>query len=187
MANKQEKRTAAIEHLAAHLLKTGLSQTSLRQLAAAAGVSDRMLLYYFGDKTDALSAALGKIAADLTGMLDASVPEEQKLSPSEMIKATSGLTRATETKPFFYLWTETIAAAARREEPYASIANAIAEGFLLWIETRLDGDDKKAKRATAAMILAMVDGLALLEICTDDKRASLAARQMEKLTHPEFE
>ncbi|MEO1135242.1 MAG: TetR/AcrR family transcriptional regulator [Pseudomonadota bacterium] len=185
--SKLEKRADATRRLAAHLLKTGLSQTSLRQLATAAGVSDRMLLYYFDSKADALASALGAIAGELTGTLEAAIPEGRKLPPAEMIKATSGLIRAPETKAFFYLWTETVAAAARGEEPYRTIANAIAEGFLIWIESRLSGGDTKARRATAAMILAMIDGLALLEICTDEKRAGMAAKQMETLEHPGFD
>ncbi len=184
MAPKHEQRIQVIEQLSAHLLATGLAQTSLRQLAAAAGVSDRMLLYYFEDKTEVLSAALGKIAADLTQMLEVSIPEGQKLSPQDLIKATAALTLDPATQPFFRLWTQAVAAAARDEAPYKDIANAIAEGFLTWIETRLSGGDTRSRRATAAMILAMIDGLALLEICTDDKRASLAANQMTKLIHP---
>ncbi|MFY8208820.1 MAG: TetR/AcrR family transcriptional regulator, partial [Caulobacter sp.] len=46
---RDEQRARVIAVLADHLLATGLSQASLRQLAAAAGVSDRMLLYYFAD------------------------------------------------------------------------------------------------------------------------------------------
>lgn len=187
MAPKEEQRAQVIDRLSAHLLATGLSQTSLRQLAAAAGVSDRMLLYYFEDKTEVLSAALGKIAMDLTEALEASIPEGTKLPPAELIKVAAKLTLDPATKPFFGLWTQIVAAAARNEAPYAGIANAIAEGFLVWIEARLSGGDAKARRSSAAMILAIIDGLALLEICTDEKRAKLAAKQLQRLGHPDFD
>ena len=79
LVSRDEQRTKAIHQLAAHLLKTGLAETSLRQLAAAANVSDRMLLYYFENKTDALASALEYIAGDLTHLLQDIVPPETKL------------------------------------------------------------------------------------------------------------
>ena len=36
--------------LAAHVIEHGLGGASLRPLAKAAGTSDRMLIYHFGDK-----------------------------------------------------------------------------------------------------------------------------------------
>jgi AcrR family transcriptional regulator len=186
MTSKIEQRAQATDRLAAHLLDSGLAQTSLRQLAAAAGISDRMLLYYFESKTDALSAALGQVAAHLTEMLEVSVPGDRKLTPADLLKATTALTRDPQTKPFFRLWTEAVAAAARGEAPYTTIANAIAEGFLGWVEARIEGGTPVSRRATAAMIVAMVDGLALLEICTDEKTAARAAAQMVTLVHPGF-
>jgi len=188
MASREEQRERVIERLSAHLLETGLSQTSLRQLAAAADVSDRMLLYYFEDKTDVLAASLGQIALRLTDVLDASIAAGEKLSPPKLIHVAANLTLSPETKPFFRLWTEiVVAAAARDEAPFRTIANAIAEQFLLWIEDRLEGGDVQTRRATAAMVLAMIDGLALLEICTDETRAEIAGAQMGRLIHPDFE
>ncbi|MEL7454179.1 MAG: TetR/AcrR family transcriptional regulator [Pseudomonadota bacterium] len=187
MAQKEKQREEVIERLSAHLLETGLSKASLRQLAAAAGVSDRMLLYYFADKADVLACALGRVASDLTVMLDTAIPAGRKLPPAEIIRATTQLIREPASKPFFRLWTEAVAAAARHEAPFVEIARQIAEGFLVWIEDRLSGGTGETRRATAAMVLAMVDGLALLEICTDEERADSAASQMQKLQHPDFD
>ena len=181
MAAREEQREQATERLAAHLLATGLSQTSLRQLARAAGVSDRMLLYYFNDKAEALEGALWKIAGDLTGLLEASLPTGVKLAPEALLKETTGLVTDERTKPFFRLWTELVAAAARAEAPFKIIVANVAEGFLGGIDSRLDVQNDDARRATAAMILAMIDGLALLEICAGEERAGIAARQMHRL------
>ena len=59
MTIREEQRRRVTERLAGHLLATGLSRTSVRQLAAAAaaGVSYRMLLYDFKDKTEVIAAA----------------------------------------------------------------------------------------------------------------------------------
>ena len=65
MGIRDEQRERVVERLSGHLLATGLAQVSLRQLATAAGVSDRMLLYYFDDKAEVLSASLQRIAGQM--------------------------------------------------------------------------------------------------------------------------
>jgi AcrR family transcriptional regulator len=57
MTVRAVQRQVVTERLAGHLLATGLARTSVRQMAAAAGVSDRMLLYYFKDKAEVIAAA----------------------------------------------------------------------------------------------------------------------------------
>jgi len=61
MTIREEQRRRVTERLAGRLLATGLSRTSVRQLAAAAaaaaGVSYRMLLYDFKDKAEVIAAA----------------------------------------------------------------------------------------------------------------------------------
>lgn len=183
--NRDASRLQAAERIATHLLKSGLAKTSLRQLAAAAGVSDRMLLYYFENKTDVLSSALEKLAANILAMLAGAVPEGAKLAPAELIAQTARLTSGKQVKPYMFLWIEVIAAAARDEQPYVQISRQIAAGFLDWIEQRLSGARPESRRATAAMILAVIDGLALLEACTDEKLTRQAAVQIGRLIFPQ--
>ncbi|MEL7545831.1 MAG: TetR/AcrR family transcriptional regulator [Pseudomonadota bacterium] len=180
MARKDQQRTDVGLRLKEHLLNTGLSRASLRQLATAAGVSDRMLLYYFDDKADALNTAFGLIAADLTLALDMAVPEGTTLSMTDLIRTVTDLTLAPDTKPYFRLWTEAIAGVLREPEQFEQIVKLIASGFLTWIEARLEGGTPESRQADAAMILAMIDGLALLEICTDEATARLAAERMKQ-------
>src|SRR6202034_1512844 len=71
---RSDRRQAAIERMADHLLLEGLGAATLRPLAAAAGTSDRMLLYYFADKDDLLSATLHRLAARMTAQLDEAIP-----------------------------------------------------------------------------------------------------------------
>ena len=47
MTRRDERRAKIVEKLARHVLRAGLGGTGLRRLAAVAGTSDRMLLYYF--------------------------------------------------------------------------------------------------------------------------------------------
>src|ERR1700752_3207405 len=74
MTIRDKRREAAIERMADHLLLEGLGAATLRPLAAAAGTSDRMLLYYFADKDELLSVTLHRLAARMTAQLDEVVP-----------------------------------------------------------------------------------------------------------------
>ena len=161
--------------MAGHLLATGLSRTSLRQLAAAAGVSDRMLLYYFKDKAEALSEAMARVTGQLGHQLEASVTAGERLAPERLLAEAAQMVTGTEVRPFMALWMEVIAAAARGEAPFAGIAGQVTAGFLGWIETRLDIEDAERRAATAGLILAAIDGLALLEIGAGVERAAAAA------------
>ncbi|TKW80441.1 MAG: TetR family transcriptional regulator [Bradyrhizobium icense] len=178
--NRDDNRIRAAGRIAAHLLKSGLAASSLRQLAAAAGVSDRMLLYYFDDKADVLSSGLQKLASDLAVILAAAMPETMKVSPAELIAETARLVSSDTVKPYMLLWIELIAAAARGEQPHVDISRQIAAGFLDWIERRLDVTPSET-RTTAAMILALVDGLAVLETCSDQKLMRQAAARIGDL------
>ena len=83
MVSRDEGRRLVQAALALHLLNTGLSRTSLRQLAGAAGISDRMLLYYYADKAEALAAAMAAVAAGIAEQLAAAVPTAGLLSARE--------------------------------------------------------------------------------------------------------
>ncbi len=164
MSTRIDKREQAIQSLAQYILKAGLSQTSLRQLAQAAGVSDRMLLYYFENKSDILTAVLMRIASDLAEQLNTSIPENAALSPAELLEKGAKLTNSPDMQPYMHVSIEIAAAAGRGEEPYASVAKAMIAGFLDWIEKRLNTEDTEKRKIQAAMILAVIDGLSILSL-----------------------
>lgn len=176
MAPRDDQRARATILLAAHLLHSGLSATSLRQLAGAAGVSDRMLLYYFTDKSEALAAAMGQIAADIGAHLADAIPPGPPLPPAALIAAAARITTTPEMKPYMRLWIEVVAASARGAAPFPAIAREIATGFRTWIEARLDPAGLPDPAGTAALILAAVDGLALLDVCADDGMTARAVQ-----------
>jgi len=175
--DEQRERVAAA--LAEHLLRTGLSQASLRQLAAAAGVSDRMLLYYFADKTEVLAQAMARLAADMAERLASALPETERLSPAVLSARAARLVIDDAYRPFMRLWIEAVAAAARGEAPFVDIARQIGGGFLVWLETRLDPATTPDPPGAAAAILALLDGLALVEVCAGEDHARRAVAALE--------
>ncbi len=186
MVSKEEQRERVVARLSESFLETGLSQTSLRQLAAVAGMSDRMLLYYFSNKSDIILTVLSRIAADIADQLAQAIPETPTLAPAALIAKAVAVTQSEGMRPFMRLWIEVIAAASRGKQPYSAVAQQIALGFMDWIEARLEGEAGKAKHANAAMIFAMIDGLALLDVCAGEAQSRLAARAVQKLSFPEL-
>ncbi len=171
MSIRDTQREMVVERLAGHLLETGLACTSLRQLAAAAGVSDRMLLYYFADQAEVLSVVMARVAGELAQRLAEAVPEGRPLKPAELVRRAAQFTTGPEMRRFMRLWVEVVAAAAKGEAPFAAIAAEVMAGFRMWVDSRLDLPEGTDREATAAAIIAVIDGLALVDICAEDDLA----------------
>lgn len=174
MSIREQQREKVIAALVRHLGETGLAQTTLRELAAAAGVSDRMLLYYFPDKNAVLSAVMERMANDLGATLATALPADLALKPADLIVRAARLTTGDSMRGFMRLWVQIVAAAARNEVPYTNMARAVMSGFQLWIESRLPPEFQNGSLGTATAILALIDGLALIEICVGPERAEQA-------------
>ncbi|WP_219892504.1 TetR/AcrR family transcriptional regulator [Aquisediminimonas profunda] len=182
MSIRDEQRERVVEKLSAHLLANGLAKMSLRQLAAAAGVSDRMLLYYFEDKAEVLSASLERIAGQMMASLERALPEGQVFHVADFVSRAAGVAGQPEMRGFMRLWVEVIAAAARNEVPFAAISNQIIFGFQAWVESRLDLPDGVDRAGVALAIIALIDGLALIEICVGEQPMARAVRALAILT-----
>lgn len=171
-------RDDLLEKIVEALLRDGLGAASLRPLAKAVGTSDRMLLYYFKDKADLLSAAFGAIAGRLMVELEVALPPGETAPPAALLTRLGAITRGDSVRRAMQLWIELVAAAGRGEEPHRTVASAILDGFLVWIESRLPEDflagRPAGRRATAAAILACIDGAALLRALGRDEAADLA-------------
>lgn len=161
MTSREERREAAIERMADHLLAEGLSGASLRPLAAAAGTSDRMLLYYFRDKDELLAATLERVAARLVAGLEAALPAGQPLSRDALLRAAWAVVGSEALKPFARLLLELAAASAGGRQPHAGIAARLVEGFHAWTAARLDVPEG-SRSGEAARLLVTIEGMLFL-------------------------
>lgn len=162
MANRFDKKTVLIERLADHVLAHGIGAASLRPLAAAAGTSDRMLLYYFPDKEALIAALLERVALRMLLALEAELPDRTPLARDELMQRLWPVATSPTFRPYMVVWLEVAALAARNAEPYRQIAGQIAEGFLEWAKGRLalqPGEDPTQK---AAELLTRIDGAMLM-------------------------
>jgi AcrR family transcriptional regulator len=164
----------AVELLANHLLETGLSQTSLRQLAMAAQTSDRMLIYYFGTKAEALSASTTLLASRIVAQLAEAVPGEERLSAPELARSALAVISSTQVRPFMRLWIAIVAAAARGEQPHVDIARQIMSGFQEWLEARVALQEESERQAAALAIIALCDGIMLVDLCAGEDASNRA-------------
>jgi AcrR family transcriptional regulator len=60
---KPDAKAALLDRCVAYLMRCGFSDASLREIAAGAGTSHRMLLYHFGSREQLLADVVGRIEA----------------------------------------------------------------------------------------------------------------------------
>lgn len=180
MGRRELQRARAIERLAAHLLDTGLAQTSLQQLADAAGVSDRMLLYYFADKADVMEAAMQRLADIAADRLAEALPAGKTFTPADMLQHASAIAAQPQMRRFMRFWLEVVSAASRQEAPCVTIAARLMVGWQAWVESRLAVAPGVDRQAVALAIIATIDGLVFIDICKDE---ATAIRTREALVH----
>lgn len=157
------KRAAVLEPICEYLLLYGLSGANLRALARAAQTSDRMLLYYFVDKDDLITAALERLAERLSTLLEERTPDEL-LPPDVMTEAIWSAIREPNLWVFMILFIEVVVHAARRGEPFMSLAKTISENFRNWLADHILVEDKATRAIQAEQILATIDGRVLLRL-----------------------
>ncbi len=161
MAKADARRSDLADRIADHLLEAGLGAASLRQLSDAAGLSDRMLIYYFGTRDAAIEAGLQRGAERMTAILtDQASPEP--LAPEALLARIKSVVLDDALAPYMALWLEVVSKAARERSPYKDAAAVIAAGFLDWTASQLDIEAAE-RRETALLILAQVEGLMLLK------------------------
>lgn len=156
----EARRRTYAARMADYLLEQGLIAGSLRPLADAAGLSDRMLIYYFGTKDAAIAAALAQGAERLKADLEAT-QLGPPTSADTLARRLTAFILAEERRSVMTLWTEIAARAARGHAPYNEIAPRIAEGFLGWVMPQLDVPEAE-RRDEAIRVLAQLDGLTML-------------------------
>lgn len=159
-SSRGQRRAVLLSAMAEHLLVHGLEGSPLRALAAAAGTSDRMLIYYFTDRSALMTGLLDFTASRLATLLG----DDSKVRRpySELLSWLWSMTRTPAFRPYMLLFVALAAAAGRGEEPYKTAAGRIAQTFIDWVAARLD-ESEDLRRAQAALLLATLDGLFLLD------------------------
>jgi AcrR family transcriptional regulator len=157
--NPDVRRADITRRAADHILAHGLEASSLRPLAKAAGTSDRMLLYYFRDKAELITAALDVIAARLTDSLGSRTSKTPRRL-DDLRPALLEIILAEDLWPYLRVWLEIASLAAKGDPFYRATGNQIARGFLAWGAAQLDSETPETD---AAKLLVTLEGAVLLK------------------------
>ncbi|GLQ87774.1 TetR/AcrR family transcriptional regulator [Dyella flagellata] len=165
---KEELTAALIDYLLAH----GLSELSLRPLAAELGTSARLLIYHFGSKEGLLAAAMDAMHGHLRSSL-------QALADAHAPKGTKPLRRfwdwaiTAENFPYLKLLYELQILAARNPETYGHLLKNHAASWLELVKRVMPDDERDA--AMASLPIAVFDGLFLELMNTGDRKRTTHA------------
>jgi AcrR family transcriptional regulator len=173
----RHSKEGLLEAAVAVATERGLAAVTFASVGAQASVSDRTVVYYFPDKATlvgAVVAALGErlqaVLADAFG--DAPLPVDQLMERSWPVLATP------QTDPLFAVFLQVLGLATAGVEPYASLAVAFVDGWISWLEPRVDAPTPAARRRAAAAAIAQLDGLLLLRAVAGASVADGAAQEL---------
>lgn len=165
---KDELTTALIAYLLTH----GLSDLSLRPLAAELGTSARLLIYHYGSKEGLLTAAMEAMHAQLRSSLQA-LADSKASTDKKPLRRFWDWAIAAENLPYLKLLYELQILAIRNPETYGPLLQTNAADWLALTKRIMPDDDRDA--ATASLPIAVFDGLFLELISTGDRRRTTRA------------
>jgi AcrR family transcriptional regulator len=161
MPKTPDRRAETLNLLADHVLQHGLAASSLRSLAKAAQTSDRMLLYYFKDKSEIIAATIEVIAERMVLRMNGMI-SPQPLPFDALLRHLALALAQDEFKPFMRLWLEIASLSARDDPFYRQIGEAIGRGFLVWGARQLEPSNDQSSEKDAARLLLMTEGMVFL-------------------------
>lgn len=177
---REHRRNAVLESIVDYMLAEGLSNTSLRSLAAAADTSDRMLLYYFADKNDLMVCAFECFVQRLSARLSEMLPTGRQ--PFDLLLARMWkLLKAPEYEPYLRIWYDALGHASQGDDLYRSMTNRVVAVWLEYFETRLDAPPRERRDQVAALVAAAY-GLVMMRYIGREDEADIAASVLSSKT-----
>lgn len=149
--------------MAAHVMEHGLGGASLRPLAKAAGTSDRMLIYHFGNKEQLIVDLLGYIAGIYAAALEAGIGSERAATRQECAARILAQSREPMMQTFMVLWWEIVAGSARGLPGYREAAEAMISKQIEWLEQQMPADDPDPKGG-ARYLMTLLEGSLMLGV-----------------------
>jgi AcrR family transcriptional regulator len=137
--------------------RNGLGSRSLRDLAADAGTSHRMLIHHFGSREGLLIAIVTEVEARQRDLL-----RDQSGGADDLLAATWAQVRDPALWPFERLFFECYARGAQGEAPFDRLLPALVDDWLAAFP-------RGRNRDQARLGLAVVRGLLLDLVATEDR------------------
>lgn len=157
-----EIKADLLQRAAAYVLRHGLTDLSLRPLAAELGTNARMLLYHFGSKEELIVQVLTALGQQQQALLAATLTEGA--SPAERFGQLWALLTSPELTPFMRSLFEVELRAIDGEVLYQQFARELLQGWMGLVQVNL----KTEALPVANFVMAALTGLLLDRFSTGD-------------------
>ena len=168
LARRQQLLDALVEEFAAG----GIGDRSLREVAAAVDTSHRMLLHHFASRDELLLAIVDEVERRQMVIL-ADLPTD----PAEGFAAMWANLCRPELRPFERLFFECYSRGAQGEQPFARMVPGAVDAWLAEVEKVEGAAGEVSDPALVRLGLAVMRGLLLDLVATDDDAGVTAAAQ----------
>jgi AcrR family transcriptional regulator len=171
-----DARERLLERVLAHIVERGVSDLSLRELAAAIGTSHRMLIHHFGSKAGLMVAVIRTVEARQRALLPELVPDVAA-DPAEAMRAWWRHISDPSLWPNERLFFEIYGLALQGRPGTTELLDGIVDSWLdLGTELNVaQGMDPASARALARLGIAVTRGLLLDLLATGDRAGTDAA------------
>jgi AcrR family transcriptional regulator len=172
-----DRRARTLAAATDYVLDQGLAGLSLRPMAAALGISTRMLLYDFDSKEELIMSVLAEARRRESALL-AGYAAAGHVARADLIRAIWQWASAPEQSKFMRLFFEVYVQALFGPAEYSDRAQAMVMDWLGQLAGVLAPDAAQADPARATLLIAVLRGLLLDQLNTGD-----AARISSALEH----
>lgn len=172
------RREELLERAYAYAVAHGLTDLSLRPLAAAIGSSPRVLLFLFGSKDDLVRALLARARDDELAALEQLRSEGSGNDLAATVRTTWRWLAAARHRPLLTLWLEAYARSLTEPEgPWGGFgAQTVADWLVLLAESQPHSQRRtKAGAAERTLALSVLRGALLDLLATGDVERNTAA------------
>jgi AcrR family transcriptional regulator len=176
-ASRRDQLAAAA---AAYLLAHGVADLSLRPLAAACGTSARLLIYHFGSREQLLVEAMGIIRgrarAEVARMLAGPV---RAADLPRLVRRFWRFCTARRQRPYLRLVFEVHGLALQDPDRYAGYLHGAISHWIELLGAALTAAlGARRARATATLIVGVIDGLLMDYLSTGELRRTTEAMEL---------
>lgn len=165
-----------------HLLQQGLSDASLRPLAAAVGTNARMLMYHFNSRDALLEAALAEVRRRHLEALVGWAEADRGSSKEALLRFWSWVS-SRRVEPYVRLSIEAEILAAQSHPGWKKVAAAMCGDWVDVLEGKVPpAIAPQRRRAVATAVAASFRGLLLdLAVTGERARVNAAAHELARL------
>ncbi|WIG56205.1 MAG: hypothetical protein OJF61_001993 [Rhodanobacteraceae bacterium] len=169
----QGRRDQLLDSLVDYLLEHGLSDLSLRPMAAATGTSARLLVYHFGSKESLLAQVLERMQSRLRQSFAAMFEGSRGTGKERPLMVFWRWAIAPENYPYLKLLYELQILAVQNPAAYGAYPQRSSANWLDLVKPMLPANEQDD--AMASVLIAIFDGLFLELMSTGDRARTTAA------------